>query len=415
MRWTWQRREEQRSLSFQDVFGQGLDVDAFTASSMQGAVSLVPVFACTRYIADSIAAMPLEAYRKVGEEQIPIDLPVLFTDPSIFGGPFDWVQRALTSLLLRGNANGMITEFDYSGWPRQIEWLQPDEVTLLNNSSTQVLLFYGGRVDWRLLGQHIEPWRPRGQGIPGELVHVPWYVLPGFIQGLSPISAFRVTIESGQHAQKYGRDFFRQGGRPPGVLETAQPINEAQANEIKARFKVAASGVDTVVLGAGVQYKPFTVPPEDSQFLETIKANATQIASIYGLPPSRVGGDAGSHSRTYANVEQEAQDLVNALQPYLTKLEQAFSNLLPRGQYVKFDVDSTVRADMAARYAAYQIALGGPMGSGRPFMTVDEIRQIEGLEPMEEEAQELQQTQQQYGRPAVVQLPPPTGDATANG
>src|SRR5262245_64434867 len=64
--------EELRSLSFQDVFGQGLDFESINSTSMERAVSLVPVYACTRFIADSIAAMPLQAYRIVGDEQSPI-------------------------------------------------------------------------------------------------------------------------------------------------------------------------------------------------------------------------------------------------------------------------------------------------------------------------------------------------------
>lgn len=406
MRWPWQRGPEERrytlaevrSLSFQDVFGQGLDIDSFRSASLPGTLSLVSVFACCRFIGDSIAAMPLEAYRKVGDEQVPMDLPSLFTDPSIYGGTFEWVQRALTSKLLRGNAYGLITEFDYAGWPRQVEWLHPDEVSLLNDSSTQVLLYYGGRVDWRLLGHRLEQWKPRGQGIPGQLVHVPWYVLPGTILGLSPISAFRTTFDAGRFAQKYGRDWFRSGGHPSGVLSSDQPVSQTQAEEAKARFKAATANSDVAVMGAGLNYKSVTIAPDEAQFLETIRANAAQVASIYGLPAGRIGGDAGTHSRTYANVEQESQDLVNALQPYLSKLEQAFSNLLPRGQFVRFNVDSTVRADMAARYAAYQIALGGQMGAGKPFMTVDEVRRIEGMEPLAVEEQET---------PLSLVIPPP--------
>src|SRR5262245_2879781 len=99
MRLPWQRERrytlaEIRSLSFQDVFGQGLDFESINSTSMERALSLVPVYACTRFIADSIAAMPLQAYRMVGDEQSPIPLPVLFNDPSIFGGTFEWVQRA---------------------------------------------------------------------------------------------------------------------------------------------------------------------------------------------------------------------------------------------------------------------------------------------------------------------------------
>lgn len=406
MRWPWQRVEDERrytlteirSLSFQDVWGQGLDVSDIRGTSMERAASLVPVFACSRMIADSIAAMPIEAYRKVGDERIPIDTPALFQEPSRFAGSFEWIQRALISLLLRGNAFGIITEFDYYGYPRQIEWVHPDEVQVMNNNLTMAYL-QQGHADWRWLARTVTEWIPRGVGIPGDLVHIPWYTMPGFILGLSPVAAFSLTIDAGIATQKYGRDWFKNGGRPSGVLESDQPISQPQAVEVKARYKAASSGADVAVIGAGLHYKPITVPPEEAQFLQTIRATASQIASIYGLPAHKVGGDDATSHRTYANVEQESQDLVNALLPYLTKLERTFSNLLPRGQYVKFNVDSQVRADLATRYAAHQIALGGPMGAGKAFMTVDEVRQIEDMQPMEVEQQEQQQIEQS---PAVV-------------
>ncbi len=407
VRWPWSRSAEEvrsvvqaelRSLSFQNVFGQGLDIDTVRTNSITNTVSLVPVFACTRLIADSIAAMPLEAYRKVGDDRVPIDLPPLFADPSIFGGTFEWVQRALISLVLRGGTFGYITSFTYDGWPRQVEWLHPDEFSVMQDNITWALRTTG-RADWQWMGSPIRQWMPRGVGIPGELVYVPWYVIPGFIRGISPIAAFRTTIEGGLHAQRYGRDWFKSGGRPSAVLESDQPINQVQANEVKARYKAAQSGQDVAVIGAGLHYKAITVPPEEAQFLDTIRATASQIASIYGLPAHKVGGDVGPTHKTYANVEQESQDLVNALLPYLSKLEQAFSNMTPRGVYVKFNVDSLVRADLKTRYEAHQIALG--MNGGQPFMTVDEVRAVEDMQPMAIEQQDTIQP------PRILSLPAP--------
>lgn len=360
---------ELRSISFQDLWGQGADIDDIRAQSIKTATTLVPVFAATRKIADTIAAMPLEAYRKVGDERIPIDLPPLFTDPSLFGGFFEWVQRALTSLLLKGNAYGLITSWTYDGWPRWIEWLHPDEVSIMNN-----LTLMPGSQDWRVRGRPVRQWR--GRDSQGELIHIPWYVIPGFVLGLSPIGQFATTIEAGILVQRYGRNFFRSDAVPTGTLETDQPVSQQQATEIKGRFRTAVSGRDVAVLGAGLKYSRIMMPPEDSQFLQTIRATATQIASIYGLPALSIGGEIGSQSKTYASVEQEAQDLINALQPYLTKLEQAFSTLMPRPQFVKFNIDSMVRPDLKARYEAHKIALEAG------FMTIDEVRRIEDLPPL---------------------------------
>src|SRR5262249_56439938 len=108
------------------------------------------------------------------------------------------------------------TRLTYDGWPGQIEWMSPEEFQVMQDNMTMAYLLTG-RADWRWFGRPIREWIPRGEGLPGELVHIPWYVIPGFIRGLSPIAAFATTIDSGLHAQKYGRDWFKSGGgaRPP--------------------------------------------------------------------------------------------------------------------------------------------------------------------------------------------------------
>jgi HK97 family phage portal protein len=380
---------EQRSISFQDVWGSGADRSPVNAAAIDVALTLAPVFAATRLIAHGIASLPLQGYRKVGEDRRPIQTPALFANPTIFGGPYEWVQRALISLLLRGNAYGFVTAVDRAGYPAQLEWLHPDDVTLKDDRTN-------GRPEWFYLGRPVDAWL--GRDSVGELLHIPWYVLPGHVLGLSPIRAFSTTIESGIYAQRFGRDFFADGAVPAAVLETDQAVNRDQATLIKERFVQASRGRAPVVLGAGTKYRPITVPPEESQFLESIKANATIIASIYGVRPERIGGESGN-SMTYANVENQAIADLHDLQPYLTKLEAPFSSLLPKPQYVRFNLDSLLRADTQTRYATHGVALD------KKFKTVDEVRADEDLPPLTDEQKAEIAASQPKPKPAPAVKP----------
>ena len=62
--------------------------------------------------------------------------------------------------------------------------------------------------------------------------------------------------------------------------------------------------------------------------------------------------------------------------PWIVRLEKAFSDLLPRKQFVKFNVNSTLRGDTKSRYDAYKLGLE------LKFITVDEVRQLEELRPL---------------------------------
>lgn len=364
--WPFRRRAEKRAVTFQDYWGAGADVDAVRSGTMESAITLAPVYAATRLISEGIASLPLQAYREVDDLRQPIRTPKLLAEPTMFGGAHEWVQRCLVSLLLRGNAYGLVTSVDSSGWPQQVEWLHPSDVTLLDNRAV-------ARPQWYWLGRPVDPWL--GRDSTGELLHVPWYVIPGEILGVSPVRAFATTIDQGLAVNQFGRDFFRKGAIPSAVLETDQEVDQEQAKTIKQRFVAAARGREPVVMGKGAKYKPITVPPEDSQFLETIKANATTIAAIYGIRPERIGGESGN-SMTYANVEHQAIADMSDFRPYMTKLERHFSSMLPRPQYARFNPDAVLRADSKTRYETHKI------GIDAGFLTVDEARQLEDRPPL---------------------------------
>lgn len=357
--WPFRRRQEQRSISYQDVFGQGGDVTLMGRGGQERALRLAPVYAATRLLADSVASLPLRSYQEAGAGRKPIPTPSLFRRPAAVGTRFDWMYRCMTSLTLRGNAYGLVVADGPDGWPSQIEWLHPDDVSIEDNLAARPVWYYKGR----RLGD-------------GELIHIPAYTLPGQILGLSPIAYFAVTTNTALLAEQFGHDWFANGSTPAAVLETDKEISQDNAKTIKARFKDAAAGRDVVALGLGVKYKPISVPANESQFLETIKASANQIAAIYGVPPEKVGGTTGN-SLTYTTVEQNSIDMLTwAMRPWLARLEEAFSLLRPLTEECAFDADAMLRTDALTRYQTYRIARA--IG----LKTVDELRAQEDLEPL---------------------------------
>jgi phage portal protein BeeE len=80
-----------------------------------------------------------------------------------------------------------------------------------------------------------------------------------------------------------------------------------------------------------------------------MRLTASQIASIYGIPPEMIGGETGG-SLSYSSPEQRQIELVQfSLLPWLALMESHLSALLPRGQFVKFDADVLIRPDAQTR------------------------------------------------------------------
>lgn len=342
------------------------------------ALSLASVYAANRLLAQSISTLPLKPYRRADGRRVPMGtLPQLFANLVADGKLVPWLYRCVTSLSLRGNAYGLVVSRDGFGFPTVIDWLDP----------TLVL------VDDR---KGMNGWLYNGREIAREdLVHIPLFAVAGARMGLSPIGAYAQTLGIGLQAQAYASDWFGAGGFPPGTFRNKEKtVKQEESDAIKARLLSSIRSRAPLVHGNDWEYTPISVPPEEAQFVETMKLTTNTIASVYGIPPEMIGGESGS-SMTYANVEQQQINFVMfTLRPWLVLLETSFSALLPDRQYVKFNSDALIRADLLTRWEVNQIRLN--VGASN----VDEIR------AQEDEAPLPNGQGQQYG-PAPQPAPAP--------
>jgi HK97 family phage portal protein len=286
-------------------------------------------------------------------------LPQLFDKLVTAGELVPWLHRCVTSLGLRGNAYGLITSRDGFGFPTAIEWLDPGLVITDDRP---------GMTGWLYNGRELDK---------SQVVHIPLFAMPGQRVGLSPVASFAKTLGVGLQAQTYASDWFAAGGRPPGEFQNQEKtVSQDEAEQIKARLVSAIRTHTPLVYGVDWKYNAISVPPEEAQFIETMKMTTNQIAAIYGIPPEMIGGESGS-SMTYANVEQQQINFVMfTLRPWLVILESVFSALLPDRQYVRFNVDALIRADLKTRWEVNQIRVN--LGESN----IDEIRAQEDKDPL---------------------------------
>ncbi|MEH0442456.1 MULTISPECIES: phage portal protein [unclassified Streptomyces] len=367
-RWGWTRRSaERREYGAGDVPWAVGELASPSAVSEHGALRLSPVFAAGRLLASSVASLPIQQYRRVGDATAKLSLASLFQKPASQGTIDDWLWRAMTSLVYRGNAVGVVMERDWLEFPTRVEWLNPADV-FVQDSNTM-----GTR------GSFTDPvWTYCGVEIPSEdIVHIPWMTMPGRVWGLAPIAAYAVTVSTGLAAQQFVDDYFRAGGQPPGHFRnTMQTVDQKDAGVIKRRLVSAIRSHEPIVYGKDWEYEPIKISVAEAQFCETQRLTATQIAAIYGIPPEKIGGETGG-SYTYSSPEQRQIEFIqDALLPYLVKLENHLSALLPRGQFIKFNVDALIRVDILTRHAVYekQRLIGKN--------NLDEIRALEDEAPL---------------------------------
>lgn len=345
----------------------GESVTFFTAFGLDA------VAACIGLFSDVVYQLPLHAYRDVnGTPERMATAPSFVSEPSLTVTDDVWRVQMLVSLLLWGNAYGLVMTRDGYGYPTTVEWLDPQRVQVVEDSS--LVRDASFTVD--------------GQPIPADrLLHVPGrFVRPGSRIGLAPLERFKETFGLAIAARNFGARWFGDGAIPSAILTTEQVLPDAEtAKTIKERFMAATrKRREPAVLGAGIKYDQVQVSPNESQFIETQQAAITSVARAFGVQPEMISAAMpGGGSVTYANREQRAIDFLTfSADPWLVRSERFISRNLPNRIYVKFERGALLRTDLKTRYEAHDLAIRGG------WQTPNKVREIEELPPLEGQGDE---------------------------
>ena len=370
-------RAEKRSLSFQDIWGRGLNMtDARTTSgevvNYDSALALSAVFAATRLLSDTISTLPVDIYVTQNSNEEPFrPVPGWIAEMNPHLRNHEVLGQVMMSLLLDGNAY-CATLRDARGQVLQITPLDPSDITpyLTEIDGRKELTFTSGKA--------------KGQTFTSrDIAHFRGLMKPGQIEGLSPIKAAREMIGLGLGAQKYGAAFFGNGGLPGATIEVPGQLTEDGVHQLKAAWEQIHRGASNsnklAVLTEGSKFAKLTIDPEDSQFLETKLSSVGDVARIYGIPPHLLADASGSTSWGSGLHEQNVAFSMYSLRPYIARLEAGITNILRtsglRNPYAKFDL-ATLSRGTSERWGNYQ------QGIQSGVYSINEVRSLEGLAPI---------------------------------
>ena len=366
--------DESRSYSlsqFSPPLGGYVVADSGRVVTVDRALRDDAVWACVDLISSSVASLPVDVVRVVGDERLPVSpVPSLVANPSALVAPDVWMYQVAMSMATDGNAWGQVTQTNERGYPVTIELLNPGAVTnrrLVDGVPT---------VD--VEGVEMQRW-PNG-----DLWHAPGKVVPaGSWFAVGPVEYGANEIDASLAIQRYGQRFYTDGGHPSAIVYTDQQIDAEDAGKIKQAWMKAVSGSrEPAVFGNGWKYEPISAGPESAKLIEAKRMAAVQVARRWLVPPAMIYAAMSGESITYQNVSQsDLQYLKHSLDRYLVRIEKALSGTMPGPQLVRFNRDALLRSDTTTRYAAYEVALRGG------WRTIDEIRRLEDEPPMEDDQQ----------------------------
>lgn len=370
---------------FKEIYGSRLS-KAGVNVTWETAIKVATVLACARVIAQGIAQVPLKVYLDANGRKEPArDHPLYFllhNQPNPWQTSFEYRETMALHLVL-GRAH-----YSYKVYlGRELKELIPIEPHRVEpkraKDGTITYLVTNEDGSQRELAENLV-WHVRGMGWNG------W-------QGLDAVDLAREAVGLSIAAEQQHAKMFANGVRPSGVYSVDGVLGKEQQRALRQFLIDGFSGEKAglpMVVDRGAKWLPMAMTGVDSQHLEVRKLQVEEVCRAMGVMPIMVG--FSDKTATYASAEQMfLAHVVHTLTPWYTRIEQSIDAHLigrrdvERGYYAKFVVAGLLRGAMKDRAEYLSKALGA--GGSPAWMTQDEARALEEMNPMGGDAAALPQ------------------------
>lgn len=349
---------------------------AGTYVSEYTALNLPVVYRAVSLIADAIAYMPIDIYRREKNKRVLADdredYWVLSQRPNVNMTSFVWRQTSTSHSLLWGNGHNYIQRRG-NGMTTEIVPLLPDRTSAVKEPGKD--LYYQTSID----GESVK--------LPSDdVIHVPALGFDG-ICGYSPIYMARQAVGLGLALEEFGGKFFANDAKSGGFLQYPGKLGEPAIKNLQESLSSKQGGLQNAhkikILEEGAKFVQTTIPPEDAQFLGTREFQIAEIARLFGIPLHMLQSHEKVTSWGSGIEEMTLGFVIYTLAPWIARWEQELNRklFLPSEQkrfYVKFNLNALLRGDANSRAEYY----GKGIKDG--WLLKNEAREKEDLDPLPE-------------------------------
>lgn len=340
------------------------------------ALALSAVRSCVTLLAESVAQLPCELYRRKGEgRERAIDHPlynVLKFQPNQKDTSFEFYEQNMGCLGLEGNSYSLIDR-DENAHIRELIPINPKKVTVLKGQDG--LPYYQLQDTQEILSSRF-------------IHHIKGFSLDGFI-GVSPIQSSPDVIGLGLATEQHASAVFANGATMSGVIERphasgaidSQSKVDGLLNKFAERHGGLRNAFKVALLQEGMTYKQLAMDNEKAQLLESRGYGVAEVCRLYKVPLHMVQMTEKSTSWGSGIESMSLGFVIYTLLPWLKRIEAAQTRDLllssERGEYyIEFNVQGLLRGDQKSRYEAYAI------GRNWGWLSVNDIRRLENMPPI---------------------------------
>lgn len=322
------------------------------------ALQLIPVTRCISVLETAAMQIPVEVVRGIEK----VDSPSWLVTPDVENNvtQAEFIGQTIVSMAIYGNAYWKI----YKGARgiSNMELIPANWVNIEQDTRGNLTYSINGVKQAKDSIKHLKLWS-----------------IPGDIYGQGPLQRHKQIIQAANDLQNYADNWFKMAAVPTGTLTTSEFLSADIALANKKAFIESQKERSVAVLSSGLAYQAIALNPEEAQFLANQTFTTRQIANMFGVPSMYLGLSVEGSGLTYTNGNEDRQKLYeDGLQQYIVRIQQALTDLLPRGQKAEFNMTGFLRPNVLNRYQSYAI------GIDKRFLTVNEVRESEGMPPIKQ-------------------------------
>ena len=364
---------EERNLSYQQVWGSGIDVSGFatwagTVVNQKNALEIGAAYACVRLLSDTISTLPVDTFIRRDGNRLPYrPRPAWVYEPEGPGSSrIEYYKQIVVSMLLSHGAVVQILR-NGNGEIVALQPLDPTRVDIRRNRETRLREFV---IDG---GQAI---------LPGEdVLYIPEMRRPGSLKGVSRVDELKQTLGLAKALDEFASRYFSNGANTSGMIEFPGNLTQEQAKDLVDAFEAGHKGLKKAhrpgVLSGGAKFVKTGSDGEQAQMLESRQFAVEEVARVFRVPPSMIGLNTPG-AMSYASVESNIISYARfSLAPLVACIEEAHNRLLPGDVFLRVNMDGLLRGDSATQAQVFSTALQAG------YMSVNEARGLMDLRPVD--------------------------------
>lgn len=339
----------------------GLRTMAGVVITPDTAVTISAVWACLRYLSQTVAVLPWHVMRDGDkgaeiQKRHPIDW-LLYKRPNPEWSSFQF-RETLTHWALRwGNGYAEIEpdqlDRPYALWP-----IHPERV-LVCRSETDGYSTRGDLIPAGELYYEVNNGTAAQVAISAKRM----FHIRGFGEGPVGVNVISYASQSlgwARAAQLFGATYFGNGMNAAGIVTLKNKIDVPGFKRLKEELNDLYKGVrnshKTAILEKDATWQSISTNPQSSQLIETHQYLVEEVCRWFGVPPHKI---AHLLHATFTNIEKQGVEVVtDSISPWVTRFEDEADYKLfgqnRTGLYTKMNMRALMRGDPASRSIYYK-------------------------------------------------------------